>query len=85
MRIGTLLMWPLLPQVGEAFRSNEQVVLLIDEIRKHFPYLVWLNREPMPSHPNFWGQTHIQLRKMFPMYRFSAQGLKTAMKRLMVK
>lgn len=57
----------------------------LQRIRKHFPYLVWLNPEPMPSHPNFWGQTHIQLAKIFPMYQLSAQGLETAMKRLMVK
>ena len=57
----------------------------LQRIRKHFPYLVWLNPEPMPSHPDFWGQTHIQLAKLFPMYRLSVQGLETAMKRLMVK
>ena len=49
------------------------------------PYLVWLNPELAPTHPHFWGQNHLELAKLFPMYDLSAQGLETAVRRLMVK
>ena len=57
----------------------------LQRLRRHFPYLVWLNPEPTPTHPHFWGQTHLELAKLFPMYDLSAQGLETAVRRLMVK
>ena len=57
----------------------------LQRLRRHFPYLVWLNPEPAPTHPHFWGQTHLELAKLFPMYDLSTQGLETAVRRLMVK
>ena len=52
-------------------------------MKRQYPYLVWLNPEPMPERPDYWGQTHWQLGHMFPMYDLTAEGLERAMKRLM--
>ena len=57
----------------------------LELLRKHFPYLIWLNPEPMPARPDFWSQTHYQLARLFPMFDLSAQGLELGMKRLMAK
>ena len=55
------------------------------EIKKRYPYLIWLNPEPMPAHPDFWSQTHWQLGQIFKMYHLTADGLAQGMKRLMDK
>ena len=57
----------------------------LDKFRTQYPHLIWLNPEPMPSSPTYWGQTHYQLGQIFPMYDLSAEGLETGMKRLMVR
>ena len=57
----------------------------LQRLKNHFPYLVWLNPEPMPAHADFWGHTHVELAKMFPMYTLSVQGLEAAMHRLMAR
>ena len=53
--------------------------------RKQYPYLIWLNPEPMPTVENYWTQTHWQLGHLFKMYDLSADGLAQGMKRLMAK
>ena len=53
--------------------------------RKQYPYLIWLNPEPMPTVENYWTQTHWQLGHLFKMYDLSAEGLALGMKRLMAK
>ena len=55
----------------------------LERLRKRYPYLIWLNPEPMPEKPDYWSQTHWQLGHLFPMYGLSAEGLEKAMKRLM--
>jgi hypothetical protein len=57
----------------------------LERFRKQFPYLIWLNPEPMPKQPTYWTQTHIQLAQLFEMYDLSAEGLEAGMKRLMVR
>lgn len=57
----------------------------LERLRKHYPYLIWLNPEPMPQRPDYWSQTHYQLGQIFHMYDLSAEGLEAGMKRLMVK
>ena len=57
----------------------------LQRIRAHFPYLIWLNPEPLPAYAGFWGQTHVHLAKLFPMYPLSVEGLESGMHRLMVK
>jgi len=55
----------------------------LEQLRRRYPYLVWLNPEPMPQEPDYWSQTHWQLGRSFPMYDLSAEGLEKALKRLM--
>ena len=57
----------------------------LELFKKHFPYLIWLNPEPLPAFQDFWTLTHLQLAKMFPMFDLSAEGLEQGMKRLMVR
>ena len=57
----------------------------LERLRRHFPYLIWLNPEPMPSRPDYWTQTHWQLGQIFPMYQLTADGLEAGMHRLMVR
>ena len=57
----------------------------LDKFRTQYPHLIWLNPEPMPASPSYWGQTHYQLGQIFPMFDLSAEGLETGMKRLMVR
>ena len=57
----------------------------LDMFRRQYPHLVWLNPEPMPARPDYWGQTHYQLGQIFPMFQLTAEGLETGMKRLMVR
>lgn len=55
----------------------------LQRLQKHYPYLIWLNPEPMPSQPGYWSQTHWQLGQMLPMFDLSAEGLESGIKRLM--
>ena len=57
----------------------------LDKFRHQYPHLIWLNPEPMPASPSYWGQTHYQLGQIFPMFDLSAEGLELGMKRLMVR
>ena len=57
----------------------------LERLRRQFPYLIWLNPEPMPSRPDYWTQTHWQLGQIFPMYQLTAEGLEAGMRRLMVR
>lgn len=57
----------------------------LERLRRHYPYLIWLNPEPMPSRPDYWTQTHWQLGQIFPMYELTADGLETGIHRLMVR
>ena len=57
----------------------------LERFRKQYPYLIWLNPEPMPKASNYWTQTHYQLGQIFNMYQLSAEGLEQGMKRLMVR
>ena len=56
-----------------------------ERLRRHYPYLIWINPEPMPARPDYWSQTHWQLAQIFHMYDLSAEGLEQGMKRLMVR
>ena len=55
----------------------------LERLRRQYPYLIWLNPEPMPVRPDYWGQTHYQLGRLFHMYELTAEGLEAGMKRLM--
>lgn len=55
----------------------------LERFRRQFPYLIWLNPEPVPMHPTYWSQTHYQLSRIFPMFRLSPEGLEKGVKQLM--
>ena len=57
----------------------------LERLRKQYPYLIWLNPEPMPARLDFWSLTHYQLGELFHMYALSAEGLERGMRRLMVR
>lgn len=57
----------------------------LERLRGQYPHLVWLNPEPMPAEPDYWGQTHWQLGRLFSMYDLTAEGLERAMGRLMAR
>ena len=57
----------------------------LEKFRKQYPYLIWLNPEPLPEKPTYWTQTHWQLAQIFKMYDLSAEGLEKGMKQLMVR
>ena len=57
----------------------------MERLRKQYPYLIWLNPEPLPVRLDFWSQTHLHLAKVFQMYELTADGLEAGMKRLMVR
>ncbi|MCI8809516.1 MAG: VWA containing CoxE family protein [Oscillibacter sp.] len=57
----------------------------LERFQKQYPYLIWLNPEPMPERPTYWAQTHYQLGHMLPMFDLSAEGLEAGMKRLMAR
>ena len=57
----------------------------LEKLKAQYPYLIWLNPEPLPERVDYWSQTHAYLAKMFPMYHLSAEGLESGMKRLMAK
>ena len=57
----------------------------LELFRRQYPYLIWLNPEPLPKQEGFWSQTHLQLARLFPMYELSAHGLEQGMKRLMAR
>lgn len=57
----------------------------MERFKKQYPYLIWLNPEPMPKRPDYWTQTHWQLGHMFKMYQLTADGLAQGMKSLMAK
>lgn len=54
-------------------------------LKKQYPYLIWLNPEPLPATMGYWSRTHLELAKVFQMYDLSAEGLEAGVKRLMVR
>ena len=57
----------------------------LERLQKRYPYLIWLNPEPLPARPDYWGETHWQLAKQFPMFDLTAEGIEQGMRRLMAR
>ena len=77
-----------LPEPGYDWNRREygpSGLACLERLQKRYPYLIWLNPEPMPAQPDYWGQTHWKLGHMFPMFDLSAEGLEAGMKRLMAR
>lgn len=57
----------------------------LHRFQRQYPYLIWLNPLPTPTHPDYWSQTHWQISRMLDMYQLTTEGLEAGMKRLMVR
>lgn len=57
----------------------------VERFKARYPYLIWLNPEPLPTRPSFFSQTHLQLSQLVHMYDLSVEGLEHGMKRLLVR
>jgi len=57
----------------------------LERFKKQYPYLIWLNPEPIPTEFNYWTQTRYQVAQMFEMFQLTTEGLEQGMKRLMVR
>ena len=53
--------------------------------KEQYPYLIWLNPEPLPQTRNYWSQTHLELAQIFHMYDLSVDGLEKGIKALMAR
>lgn len=65
------------------YQRNETPGLIwLQRIARHFTHVVWLN----PDSETFWRAATIQIiRRIFPMYTLTLEGLDNAMKKLVVK
>lgn len=64
---------------------SESGMTWLGRLKKRFPYLIWLNPEPMPAWEDFWSRTHLALAREFEMFDLTAEGLEAGVKRLMVR
>lgn len=79
--VGDALMapWELMSTSGWADDEGLEGVIHLMRIREHFPSSCWLNPEP----PSGWWQTTIDvIRKVFPMYPLTLEGLGEAVGQL---
>ena len=54
-------------------------------LKNQYPYLIWLNPEPLPKQFGYWSQTHMKLAEIFNMYDLSVDGLEKGIKALMAR
>jgi len=77
--------WELTEQYGAIdyyYRNETPGWVWLKRIADHFTHAVWLN----PDEPHYWNHTTVQMiRKLFPMYSLTIDGLEEAMKKLVVK
>ena len=57
----------------------------LNKLKKQYPYLIWLNPNPLPTTSSFWTTTHTDLAKLFPMYQLTVEGLEEGLKSLMAR
>jgi uncharacterized protein with von Willebrand factor type A (vWA) domain len=79
--VGDALMapWELMSRSGWPGDEDLEGIRWFAKLREHYPASVWLNPEP----PSAWWQTTIDvLRKLFPMYPLTLEGLGEAVAQL---
>jgi len=64
-------------------KTLESGMTYLQEIKKSFTNIVWLNPEKTPKHKDYWTQTHYDIAKEFKMYHLTVDGLEKSMKQLM--
>ncbi len=63
-------------------RNRKPGIIRLKQIADHFDHCVWLNPEPK----TYWNEpTVAMVRKVFPMYELTIEGLQQAVKKLIVK
>ena len=63
-------------------RNHKAGVIRLKQIADHFTHSVWLNPEP----PRFWNHpTVLTIGKVFPMFELTIDGLRQAIRKLIVK
>ncbi|MHB1404675.1 MAG: vWA domain-containing protein [Desulfitobacteriaceae bacterium] len=66
--------------------NNESGITWLERLARHFPYSVWLNPLPGKHWDRIFGhQTLDMVKKIFPMYELTLEGLDLAVKKLMVR
>jgi len=63
-------------------RNRKPGIMRLKQIADHFDHCVWLNPEPR----TYWNEPTIaMIRKVFPMFELTIEGLQQAVKKLIVK
>jgi uncharacterized protein with von Willebrand factor type A (vWA) domain len=74
--------WELMQQYGAISyyeRNDIPGIVWLKRIADHFSHCVWLN----PETPQYWNHpTVIMINKLFPMFEFTLDGLRAAVKKL---
>jgi uncharacterized protein with von Willebrand factor type A (vWA) domain len=71
--------WELMSASGWSEDEGMEGILHLMRLREHYPASCWLNPEP----PSSWWQTTVDvIRKVFPMYPLTLEGLSDAVGQL---
>jgi len=63
-------------------RNYKAGIVRLKQLADHFNHCIWLN----PEAPHYWKEpTVIMVRKIFPMFELTIEGLQQAVKKLIVK
>lgn len=66
--------------------NEEPGIVWLERLARHFPYHVWLNPIPAAEWDTVYGhQTLNMIRRVFPMYELTVDGLTDAIKKLLVR
>ena len=77
--------WELVQRYGAIYyyeQNDTPGIVWLKRFADHFSNRVWLN----PTTPRFWNhQTVLAIKKLFPMYEFTIDGMGEAVKKLVTK
>ncbi len=80
-----MALWELTHQYGAIYyyqRNDIPGIAWLKRLTDHFSHCVWLN----PEIPHFWNHpTVIMINKLFPMFEFTLDGLRSAVKKLIAR
>lgn len=80
-----MALWELTHQYGAIYyyeRNDIPGIVWLKRFADHFSHFVWLN----PEIPHFWNHpTVIMINKLFPMFEFTIDGLRSAVRKLIAK
>jgi uncharacterized protein with von Willebrand factor type A (vWA) domain len=68
------------------YYNSEPGIFSLQQVARHFSHRVWLNPIPADDWERVWGNYTIDIvKKIFPMYALTLEGLDQAIKKLMVR